>query len=219
MLSDKDEKIVIRWLEEMVLKNALVIESNEALCENADDFEYYQYFIQICFHLLNDDSAFFLLDSSFSSKVLDVIDRHRFSFSDMDSSCFERSNDIIAKINQLSHLSPDDKSSLLLNYALKQYEYRLGSFSLKDLITVNANDYLIYSGMESGLQFFSDEETLSSLSYFASTCPECYYDNIFYSNAIQFIEEFCDVPFYKKRGVSYKMATNVKKKLQKVRGA
>jgi hypothetical protein len=37
-------------------------------------------------------------------------------------------------------------------------------------------------------------DVLSSLNYFTYICPECFQDDDFYSNALDFLDFCCDVP-------------------------
>ena len=208
--------IVEHWVSLLHFKNYLATLSLDELYAFASDFNSFYTFLSDSKSLVLEEPAFLLLNDEFLTKISDVVSDYRFQYS--DEILFNFSNEVIADINLLLCMSSYNKQIKISNYLLFQEEYRKRKIrSIDLLIEVNANDSIVFTGIEDGIQYLPTEDVLSSLNYFTYICPECFYDDEFYLKTLSYLNSCCDVPFYKKASKDYQYALDIKSTLKKVK--
>lgn len=217
MYKDKQSKeLVDHWVDLLYVKNYLATLSEKELCDYANDTEFFQDFLKDLTSLFQEEPAFLLLNDQFLQNILNVVNDRRFQ--NKECIIFQLSNQIVLNANSLLWMSDYDKELRISHYLLFQEECRKRKIhSIDHLIEVNANDSVVFTGIENGVQYLSTFDTLSDLNYFTYMCPECFYDDDFYNNTLLFLNSYCDVPFYKKVGKNYRYAVETRRGIQKIK--
>ena len=206
------------FIDMLYFKNNLECLSSKELVDQCSDVITYGWAIDKANIVLDSEPVFFLLDEQYIEKMYHLIDTYRFRF--YVSDILKVSNEVISQLNSLTYLSSVHTDSRLEHYRLWQQDCRKLDFeSHEDLKISIATDALVYIKLLDGDSSIklAEGDIVSSLNYFASVYPAVFEDLQFYSHAIQYLDSFIGVPFYKKFKPIYQYAKESKEGIQRLK--
>lgn len=208
---DKDYRV-----QQMYLKNNLVMMTSDDLIDACQTPDYCQFFLHNLLLLIEEEPGFLLsgeeMEDSFDNvlaKADKVVNSVRFQY--QKDSLYEMFNDAIIQLNMLKSMSDFQRLSRQLHYLSYQEDCRCKKFySTSELLRANANDIFVYKTFQDGHPYLPHDELVSGLYYFSYCYPEMFQSEDFYQNSQAFLLGQEQVPFYKKRGPVYQLAQKTK---------
>ena len=173
----------------LTLRNHLSVVPKDQLIEMYQDKGHYLTFLNAVVALSEMDSAFLLFSEEFLERINDVIQIHRFDFSEIEiKDCI---NDIIGYLNQVRAMSPTKVNLLKNGYLAYQEEQRSMVFhSTEEMIRSLAYDAVVFTSLREGNSDDIQDENhfLMSFNYLVKACPEFFQDPKIAADAIKVLD-------------------------------
>lgn len=192
------------------LKNHLVGNSSSDICNICTEEDKYRTVIHDANLLMDIEPNFLVLDDAFSEKLFDLMSTYRYQYD--DPIIRQYNNELIYKLNTIKSLTRREKRKLADYYKWPQDNKRnQGYDSLNSFLWANAYDIIIYYNFvkQSKCPRNLSKDVVPSLNFLMNVYPNIFEDDVFYANALQYLDSHCHSIFHWKKNelddTSYKL--------------
>lgn len=211
----------------LLLKNQLIVLSSDQLKELYQEDDCYVVFVDTVAQLLNHESAFIYLSKDFITRILEVLDIHRFNLDKKVMERFEFNEDImnnvinqiVMRLNEINSDTIQNRKSILIAYIEYNENVRVSKFAkIEDFSSSLANDSVVYFNLKGSIDMpVKDELILASIHYFLEEIPEFFDNKLVADRAMHELDRISNSGGFSKRyrKKSSKYAKELLKKITK----